>query len=221
MSEAVPDDGGAGTLTSAQCAPVAWIFSADYEHRATCFLVADHWIATAGHVFPSSLDAAGFVVVFNYVAGGDPGSRDAYALHPDSGFVKAEYDEVVDFAFVRLLPRPNAAPPSVRWGKVDISQPATALIGASVINVQHPVQRNVKSFSSGTVTGLDGPWIIHDADADEGASGAPLFDANGRWVGIHKGATGGSWRASSAPEVAARVKQRPNLPPDLAQAFGA
>lgn len=219
MIETIGPGSGAGPLPAALCAPVGWLFRADDERHATCFLVHDCWIATAGHVFASEEDAADFIAVFNHLEGVDPSARDAYALCPETGFVTRS--EGADFAFARVCPRPGKPAPGELWGKVDIAAPAAATERASVVNVQHRVGMSAKSFSTGQIAQVDGDWILHDAAATEGASGAPLFDAQGAWIGIHKGRHNALWRATSAAAIVAALQSIPDLPDELRQAIEA
>jgi V8-like Glu-specific endopeptidase len=209
----------AGPIQPPQYAPVGWLFSMDFTSRATCFLIGDYWIATAGHVFKIRERAADAVVVFNHLRCVEPSKRDAYALCPSgNSFVTRFLD--LDFALARICPRAFGLPPGQIWGAIDITRPANPIKGTPIVSVQHPQRQRFKSFSRGAVTDISGHWLIHNARSDGGSSGAPLLDASGAWLGIHKGLWEDKedvWRATSGVAILAYLRSRGDLHPELRQ----
>lgn len=219
MTQPVGADGRAGPLDASLTSPVGWLVGADFERKATCFLVADWWIATARHAVQELVDAADRVAIFNFREGGDPAARDGYALAPeDGGFVVVAQ---ADVAFVRLLRRPGATAPGVLWGRIHLDTAHTPAIDTPVYCVQQWLRDgcHMKSYTSGTVQGLQDPWVLHNAPAHDGSSGAPLFDDGGAWLGVHTGTTQGLWRAARSTLVVDALRAR-ELPADLLDALG-
>lgn len=179
-------DQDAGPIAYRQCRAVGWLFSADFATCGTCFLIGEQWIATAGHVIESARTAFDFVAAFDYVDGIDPCARVKRALQPESlgpesrGFVTGYPD--VDFTFVRLHTPLGPDFPPLGRGAV-----AAPLEGMEIVCIQHPDVNHVKSHSTGRITSVAASTFTHDAPVDEGSSGAPILDANGNLVGIHKG----------------------------------
>lgn len=208
----------AGPLDRATTAAVGFLFTADYNRRATCFLVADWWIATASHVFDREQSAANWVALFNFVAGGKPDERDGYAMAPERGLLVL--GPGLDCVLVRLHARPHAVPPGRRWGRVALAGARRPLAGEPVVHVQHPDDASIKAYSRGHVVrpGAAAATFEHDAEAREGSSGAPLFDSAGHWLGIHKGTLASRWKAVRADLVLAAIRAR-RLPPDLREAL--
>lgn len=220
MIEPVGPDLRAGPLGPGATSPTGWLFGAAFERTATCFLVADWWIATALHAVDDNKEAADRVVVFNFVEGGDPSTRDAYALAPEKGgYIRLEN---ADVALVRLRERPGATPPGQSWGRVALASARTPAPGEPLCSVCHWLRegRHVKSFSRGTVRSLEPSSIVHDAQAGDGASGAPLFGDDGAWLGIHLGEREPYWRAGRASVIIGALAAR-RLAPDLRGALEA
>lgn len=213
----------AGPLSGDHCRPVGWVFSPDYVDRATCFLVHDHWIATAGHVFERPVDAADAVVVFNHLTGVQPADRDCYALCPEGGFITA-YPEI-DFCMVRVCAHDSGSePPGQRWGTIALADAVEAMAGTPLVCVQHSDLKDLmdlKSFSVGQVVGPANKLFIHSAPSSGGTSGAPLLDESGRLVGIHKGeaASPSQWKATRATSILEWLGQA-ELPVDLRAIMG-
>lgn len=208
----------AGPLAFERSKPVGWIFSADYKSRATCFLIQENWIATAAHVLGSARIAAGYVVAFNYVRGGDPNDRDAYALCPEPRgyFGINSAARGLDVALVRVCERATRVGPGATWRTVPVAHPLQAAPTSEIVLIQHPEVHNVKCYSTGTIQAPKGPWLVHNATSDGGTSGAPLLSPNGEWMGIHKSDSGGVRTATSAAAIVAWLRsQVAKLPPEL------
>lgn len=201
MIAPVGPDERAGPLGRAATAPVGWLYTVNGERSATCFLVADWWIATAGHALPSAEAAADHIAVFNFLEGVAPGLRDAYAIAPESGWW---WPAGLDMALVRLHVRPASTPPGQRWGRIAL-RPREASPGDAVVCVQHRARPAAKAFSLGAVVAAHGATIEHDAPCEEGSSGAPLLDASGGWLGVHEGRFGATGRATAATAVVAAI----------------
>jgi hypothetical protein len=210
----------AGPLGPGATSPVGWLVGAALEEKATCFLVADWWIATASHAVTVESEAADRVVVFNFLEGGGPSTRDAYALAPEAGgYMKLDGAAVT---LVRLRERSGAIPPGQAWGRVALASARTPAVGEAVCSICHrlPDGRHVKAFSRGTVQSVDALSIVHDAGGGEGVSGAPLFDDDGAWLGVHLGERGSYWHAARANVIVAALAAR-QLAPELRQALEA
>ncbi|HET7731979.1 MAG TPA: serine protease [Usitatibacter sp.] len=208
MIEPVGPDLRAGPLDASATSPAGWLVGAAFQRAATCFLVADWWIATALHAVDDAEEAADRVVVFNFLQGGDPSTRDAYALAPENGYIPLDG---ADVALVRLRERPGAVPPGRSWGRVALASARTPALGEPVCTVCHWLREgsHVKSFSRGTVRGVDDLSIVYDAAANKGASGAPVFSDDGAWLGIHLGEREGHSRAGQASVIVTALSAMP------------
>jgi serine protease Do len=131
------------------------------------------------------IDPAGLIVTNNHVA--DGAAEITVTLH-DNTVLPATVvgqDDLTDLAVIKV--RAETPLPAVKWGNSDDLQ-----VGQSVIVIGNPYGMGI-SVSTGIVSGLDrdmreGPYddyIQTDAAINHGNSGGPMFDLQGRVVGIN------------------------------------
>jgi len=132
-----------------------------------------------------TIDPTGLIVTNNHVA--DGAAEITVTLH-DNTVLPATVvgqDDLTDLAVLKV--HPETPLPAVKWGNSDDLQ-----IGQPVIVIGNPYGMGI-SVSTGIVSGLDrdmreGPYddyIQTDAAINHGNSGGPMFDLQGRVVGIN------------------------------------
>lgn len=168
---------------------VAWIHFADSLGGATGTLVGGEWMLTAGHAMPTPKVAATRMATFGFVYGGQPASRDTYALDCDAGFHAQDGGpNGMDFALVRVRPHiGKPALPGVRRSALVASDSTIGQIkpGDELFMVHHPDSHRYAVFSRGRVQAVQGSSIFHSVAAEHGTSGATLLNAQGLVIGIH------------------------------------
>lgn len=231
----------AGFTPWAISSPVGWVFSADYAHTGTCFLIADDWIASASHVMGNAKAAAGRVIVFNYLAEEAPAARDAYALSPYvGGYLGMRDNAGHDFCLIRVTRKKGQLPPGKRWGVLSLKTPAPLSTHLPVTLIHHPdrlsptsppsrpTYQHYKCVSPGQIVKASDPACVHSACAEEGSSGAPLIAPDGRLAGIHIALATDDinieiphqWRATTTTAIVAQLR-RCRLTPEQAALIGA
>jgi len=185
--------------------PVGWLFGADETTLGTCFLIADNWIATAGHVLRNEDHAATCVVAFNFLIDSAPYQRDCVTLMPEEdGFIRHATDTGdLDFCFVRVRPRrPGVEAPGKKWGYFNLNRWRQVRDGTPITLIHHPNRANpealqaapraqhFKCASYGALHENDRLMRAHSACSTPASSGGPVLAPDGSVMGIHYGGGG-------------------------------
>jgi hypothetical protein len=145
----------------------------------TGFLVWDGLFLTNNHVLPSQEEAAVAHVDFNFqeAAGGLSAKIDRYALQPEALFMTSVEDDWTIVAIDRKA--------SDTWGTLPLN--AREVLPKERVNIiQHPSGAPKQlSYFHNLVTYADGKRLQYLTDTLPGSSGAPVFDAQWRVVGLH------------------------------------
>lgn len=153
----------------------------------TAFLVDDALLATAGHCFDYALDCQKYYFVFDYVR---DAPEEPVWLSPDNIFectrTRVHVDEMEpgvwkrDYALIELSRRALGREPlEVREQPIQLAEPVSVIAASEGLPLR---------FDSGAHV-LDARAHMNDffrldSDTAHGASGSPVFDAQGQAVGI-------------------------------------
>lgn len=167
--------------------PVALLWLPAVGARCTGFLISADVIITNHHCVGQAGDARDAYAVFDAEAGVGDSQRDFVDC---SEFIGA--DATLDMALLRCTTRPGD-----RHGVVALSDAAPARGDAIyVVHQNCDYYRDSscqpdKKVSVGNIVGVDTEEYSYDADTLGGSSGAALFDAQNRVVGLHHVGVGG------------------------------
>ncbi len=156
--------------------------------ECTAFLIDDALLASAGHCFRNALDCENYLFVFDYVrsAAGVPVSLGLENIY-ECRRAQVRVDLVrpgapkQDYAIIELTRRVLDRPPlAVR------SEPPALAEPLSVISANFGLPLKFDRSARTLDVRVDaGDFLRLDSDTGHGASGAPVFDAQGRVVGIN------------------------------------
>lgn len=151
----------------------------------TGFLIAEDTLLTNEHCINSAEGCASLAVVFGYEYG--PNNRIRFGEQ----FGCAEFDPdrssfELDATLVRLK-----GSPGLTYGSVDVAGPEAEIAGPLIL-IQHPggEPKQVSFIACEAIQDpVDGRGpetdFTHTCDTAGGSSGAPVFDLQGRLVGLH------------------------------------
>lgn len=185
----------------------------------TGFMIADNVLMTNHHCVKSQTECEDLKVQFNYYVT-EAGNKAEISQFNCIGFNPQHASEQFDYALVRL-----AGSPGVTFGIVDFNHEtydvtSNLLKGSDVIVIQHPAGKPKKIAKTNCLiedVPVDGRRedsdFAHSCDTEGGSSGSPVFDTNGRLVGLHHYGfdEGGIWsrnRATTLSVIAADLKAR-------------
>lgn len=174
------------------------------SETCTGFIVSADLVATAAHCIVPKSTESGKLVSIKFIVGKlyyssvstEDKTTQSFELNPTPVEVLL-YDDY-DYALFRLASTSDAEG-FARWGSVEIApldfqKKTTGELPLFAIHYPRSLNQMVTRFGCHTTNeaqlellgDLEG-LILHDCDTDEGSSGAPLFNSDGKVVGIHKG----------------------------------
>ncbi len=161
---------------------------------ATCFLLAENWVLTAGHLFADTSaqrtlndaqSADRHVVVMNLEAGLPCSSRRTFMLDPLHGEYKFKRrrDEFLDYAMCSVATDVNHRPISQAFESVAIAGKLPK-VGDELIVIHHAYFTRVKQITRTKCTYIDGQRIHLDKKLGSGASGGLIVNKDWRAVAL-------------------------------------
>jgi hypothetical protein len=153
----------------------------------TAFLVDDALLATAGHCFNHATDCQNYLFVFDYV---HDAPRTAVTLSAENIFeckhTRVRVDQMEpgvwkrDYAIVELARRAVGRPPLLpRSQPVALAEPVSVISASGGLPLKFDEGARVLDARAHM-----GDFFRLDSDTAHGSSGAPVFDADGRALGI-------------------------------------
>jgi V8-like Glu-specific endopeptidase len=179
--EAVPE------LVHRLMTPIAKLVfqSGGLPKTCTGFLISEDTLLTNEHCINSAESCASLAVVFGYEFGPDNRIRFGEQF-TCGGFEPDRSSFELDATLVRL----NGSP-GLTYGAVDLAGPEAEIAGPLIV-IQHPggepkqvsfiACEAIQDLVDGRGTETD---FTHTCDTAGGSSGAPVFDQEGRLVGLH------------------------------------
>jgi V8-like Glu-specific endopeptidase len=151
----------------------------------TAFRVGLDWVVTNWHVLhnKSTGKAARAVSAeFGYDDDGRDGLVPAVPVRFDPATIVT--DQADDWAVIRA-----AEPMREEWSVLALSGATIPVVGGAAYIVQHPAGgRKRVGFVRNQVSDFDDRVVHYLTDTQEGSSGAPVFDEEGRLIAIHHAA---------------------------------
>lgn len=144
---------------------------------ASAFLAGADLVMTSAHVWPSVL--AGTTARESVALIFDDGSSSALAEE----WLVSHSPRGLDLAIVRI-----ATPFGATRGFIELPQRSVLLAPEMIVAiVQYPTRLAPPSLSLGSVRRVESDRIVYSAPTVRGSSGAPVFDAALRLIGVHRG----------------------------------
>ena len=150
--------------------------------HGSAFRIAEDLLLTNWHVVHrrgDAVPATGITAEFRYEDDGRGGALPPTPVPCDHESVVS--DRTDDWAVVR-----PTAPLDPAWPVLALTGAADPVVGAPAFIVQHPRgDRKRIGFVRNSVSSFDDRVLHYLTDTQEGSSGSPVFDADGRLVGLH------------------------------------
>jgi hypothetical protein len=146
----------------------------------TGFRVGTDWLLTNWHVLHESNRAATSASAeFGYDDDGGGGLLAAVPVRCDPATIVT--DKADDWAVIRVID-----PLRDEWPTIPLSGAADPVVGGAAYIVQHPAGgRKRVGFVRNQVSDFDARVVHYLTDTQEGSSGSPVFDDNGRLIAVH------------------------------------
>ncbi len=150
------------------------------------FRIGSDLLLTNHHVLhlPPDLGGAratGVVAEFLYEDDPAGGFRTSVMVPCDVTTIKASVED--DWGVIRVA---AGSALDQAWPVVSIAGAAEPVIGSSAYIVQHPLgMRKKLGFVRNTISASDDRTVHYLTDTQEGSSGSPVFDADGRLIALH------------------------------------
>jgi hypothetical protein len=150
--------------------------------KGTGFRIGSDLLLTNWHVFHSLSTGARATAVtaeFGYEDDGSGGALGATLVPCDVGTIVT--DRANDWAVIRAR-----EPLKDAWPVIKLSEAAPPVTGSPAYIIQHPGgDRKRLGFVRNQIASFDDQVVHYLTDTQEGSSGAPVFDAQGRLLALH------------------------------------
>jgi len=152
------------------------------SQSGTGFRIGQDTLLSNWHVLHNKNDGTGATTVsaeFGYEDDGKGGVLGATVIACDVTSIVT--DKADDWAIIR-----TSQPLLVKWPVVKLSEAAAPTLNTAAYIVQHPGgQRKRLGFVRNQVSAFDDRVVHYLTDTQEGSSGAPVFDAQGKLIALH------------------------------------
>ncbi|HWK25099.1 MAG TPA: serine protease [Solirubrobacter sp.] len=172
-------------------APAVCRLAVDFQGLGTygtAFRISQDLLLTNWHVLhhpQTGALASAVTAEFGYEDDGRGGALAATVVPCDVASIVTEEDD--DWAVI-------AAPLEPAWPVLKLSEAAEPVLGGPAYIVQHPAgDRKRLGYVRNQISAFDDRVLHYLTDTDYGSSGSPVFDADGRLIGLHR--AGGSPQA--------------------------
>jgi V8-like Glu-specific endopeptidase len=149
--------------------------------NGTAFRVGPDLLLTNWHVLhmDDGTPATAVTAEFGYEDDGEGGAFVPRTIQCDVTSIVTDVKD--DWAVIRA-----SQPLGTEWPIVKLSHAATPSIGAAAYIIQHPVgQRKRLGFVRNLVASFDDRIVHYLTDTQEGSSGSPVFNDQGRLIALH------------------------------------
>jgi S1-C subfamily serine protease len=151
-----------------------------WSTMGTGFRIADDLLLTNHHVlFPNGLQATQVVAEFGFETDARDADLPSRRLTCDSASIVADASD--DWGVIRVT---DAMAPE--WPRVDLAQAVAPVLGEGAFILQHPLgTRKRLGFTRNTITEFNDRVVHYLTDTQQGSSGSPVFNAEGKLVALH------------------------------------